>query len=239
MFVCVSVWCEFWYKWGWPKHFSAFSLALNELQLFRISANLKHLHNLNYAPLFQPINRDWDVWCMHPLSLLVKMNSLPCLLSLFQILALVFSENVLSKLLNRSIISLILHKKRSRLRYRGCAADVSRSRDTRDSSLLDGKTTSLTWNMTRSYCSFSLYYLEKKEQNQGNLVHIGVPTDKEEKMASHLITSLKTEKGEQDGWQPTTGRISSNNIINSFLCSNCCCCCWDFFKLRYIDCLWH
>uniref|UniRef100_A0AAQ6AKY8 Reverse transcriptase domain-containing protein n=1 Tax=Amphiprion ocellaris TaxID=80972 RepID=A0AAQ6AKY8_AMPOC len=88
---------------------------------FKISPNLKDLYNLNYTPLIQAVNRDLDRWCSLPLSLLgrihlVKMNILPRLLYLFQMLPLVLSSRVLAKL-NSSIVSFIWNRKRPRLRY--------------------------------------------------------------------------------------------------------------------------
>lgn len=87
----------------------------------KISPHLKDLFNLNFTPLVQSINRDLERWCSLPLSLLgrihlVKMNILPRLLYLFQMLPLVLSKRVLSQL-NGSIISFIWNKKIPRLRY--------------------------------------------------------------------------------------------------------------------------
>lgn len=80
----------------------------------KISSNLKDLYNLNYTPLIQAVRRDLDRWCSLPLSLLgrihlIKMNILPRLLYLFQVLPLVLSKKVLSKL-NGFIMSFIWNK---------------------------------------------------------------------------------------------------------------------------------
>lgn len=87
----------------------------------KISPKLKDLYNLNFSPLLQTIKRDLERWCGLPLSLLgrihlIKMNILPRLLYLFQMLPIMLSKKIIAQV-NISIMSFIWGKKRPRLRY--------------------------------------------------------------------------------------------------------------------------
>ena len=87
----------------------------------KVSPCLKDLYKLNIAPLLHTVKQDLDRWCGLPLSLLgrihlIKMNILPRLLYFFQMLPLVLSKKVFTKL-NSAIISFMWRKKRPRLRY--------------------------------------------------------------------------------------------------------------------------
>lgn len=71
----------------------------------KVSPCLKDLYKLNIAPLQQSIKRDLDRWCSLPLSLLgrihlIKMNILPRLLYLFQMILVMISKKVFTQLLS-------------------------------------------------------------------------------------------------------------------------------------------
>jgi len=83
-----------------------------------ISPCVKGLYKLSVAPLLQIIKQDLERWCGLPLSLLgrinlIKMKILSCLLYFFQMLTIMLSKNVFTKLLLQLFYLSGIRKERS------------------------------------------------------------------------------------------------------------------------------